>query len=278
MISTLLLRTSALFLGAAGAVQLALELLAHFGRSGPYADIFGGSGYTIGFVEAHALAVLLAIVFWRSAVLPTRGVHLMAGATHAILGIANLAFWSSFATFGLELPGAVATVLHIGLGLAHLAAVRFAAARNPVESPVETADLGFRLVASGLFIAGIYLHTTHILIGRELFLTHVLRPEVEWPLTAAMVYALVAGLAVRNRVQLDGRWRAAYYLVLGYFGLSVAVHLRAVVVGDSGYVAAFPEWYSYVVLVVMGTFLAFVRRLRFAPLERLSVAAGAAAR
>lgn len=272
LVPTALLRISALFLGGAGTVQLGLELLAHFGGIGPYAEIFGGSPYTIGFAEAHALSVLLAIIFWRSASPPARRVVLTAGVTHAILALANLAFWSSFATFGLELPGAVATVLHIGLGLAHFAAAGFAGAGAGDLAFEPTADLGFRLVASALFIAGMYLHITHILIGRELFLTHVLRPEVEWTLTATMVYALATGLAVRNRALLASRWRAVYYVMLAYFGVSVAIHLRAVAAGDSTYVTAFPEWYSYVVLGIMVAFLVFVRRLRFASSERLGAA------
>ena len=268
-----LLQASALFLGGAGIVQVALELLGHFARVGPHADTFGGSSYTIGFVEAHALAVLLAMVFWRGARRPARQLHLMAGSTHLLLAGANLLFWSSFATFGLEVPGAVATVLHLGLGTAHVFAVRPVGAENAATPVASTDDLGFRAVATAVLAIGVYLHVTHVLVGREVFLESVLRPEIEWTVTAGMIYTLAVGLLLRGRLAGSGRWLAiAYHVILAYFAVSVLVHMRAVITADTEYVRAFPDWYSYPVIVVMLAFLLVIRKLRFARGERRVIA------
>ena len=143
MVPRRLLQASAVFLGGAGSVQLALELLGHFANIGPHSAIFGGSSYTIGFVEAHALAVLLAVVFWHGAGRPEGELHRIAASVHLILAGANLLFWSSFATFGLEIAGGVATLLHVGLGIAHLLIVRSdagprAGVRRRQRGPAET--------------------------------------------------------------------------------------------------------------------------------------------
>lgn len=50
----------------AGSVQLILEGVGHFGQLGPYATIFGNSPYTIGFVEAHGLALLVGLLLLRA--------------------------------------------------------------------------------------------------------------------------------------------------------------------------------------------------------------------
>jgi hypothetical protein len=48
----------------------------------------------VGFVEAHGLALILGVLFWRAASL--RSWHLAAVAVHVLLGTANLVFWQTF--------------------------------------------------------------------------------------------------------------------------------------------------------------------------------------
>jgi hypothetical protein len=79
---------------------------------GRYAQIFGHSPYTIGFFEAHGLAVLIAlavlsdnpkqVVVWQRRLV----------AVHVLLGGANILFWDSFATFDMVAAGVAATSLH----------------------------------------------------------------------------------------------------------------------------------------------------------------------
>ena len=247
---------------------MALELLGHFARIGPHADTFGGSSYTIGFVEAHALAVLLAVVFWRGARRPARQLHLMAGSSHLILAAANFLFWSSFVTFGLQIPGAVATVLHLGLGTAHVFAVRAARGENEPAPVASTDDLAFRTVATAVLAIGVYLHVTHILVGRDVFLERAAaRDRVDGDRQDDLCPRV--GLALRSRLAGSGRWLAvAHHVILAYFAVSVLIHVRAVITADTEYVRAFPDWYSYPVIVVMLAFLLVIRQLRFARGER----------
>src|SRR3712207_6550220 len=112
MRSSIVLAGGALFLGSAGAIQVALEALAYFAGVGPYARVFGGSPYTIGFIEAHVLAVLIAGALARAARAPTTGSHVFAAGVHLLLGSANVLFWPAFVTFGIAAQGAVVTGLH----------------------------------------------------------------------------------------------------------------------------------------------------------------------
>jgi len=74
---------------------------------------FEQSPYTIGFVEAHALAATIGFLLIRFSDAPdVRFWHLYAVLVHAILGGANLLFWDSFQVFGFTAMGIVATALH----------------------------------------------------------------------------------------------------------------------------------------------------------------------
>lgn len=102
------------FLVLAGGLQLVLEVAGHFWHAGPYAATFGSSPYTIGFVEAHGLAVLIGLLLFRAALRESTPFwHGCAAAVHVLLGGANLLFWDSFVTFGLRNAGRAATVLHL---------------------------------------------------------------------------------------------------------------------------------------------------------------------
>jgi hypothetical protein len=113
MMNRKILRFDAAFLLIAGSIQLALEIGGHFFKLGIYAQQFGQSPYTIGFFEAHGLAVLIALAMLFDN--PKRGMfwHRLLVAVHILLGGANLLFWQSFVTFDFVLPGVIATTLHI---------------------------------------------------------------------------------------------------------------------------------------------------------------------
>jgi hypothetical protein len=108
------LRANALFLVLIGSLQIVFELLSHFGGIGPLAERFNGSAYTIGFLEAHGLAVMMGVLLWRAASEPKRVFwHRFAIVVHLFLGGANLLFWKSFVQLNFIVPGIVSTVFHL---------------------------------------------------------------------------------------------------------------------------------------------------------------------
>ena len=107
-----LLRMDALFLLLAGSIQLVLEIMGHFFERGLYAEVFGRSAYTIGFFEAHGLAVLIALAVLNDNAKQNLVWHRRLVAIHVLLGGANLLFWQSFVSWDLVTMGVIATVLH----------------------------------------------------------------------------------------------------------------------------------------------------------------------
>jgi hypothetical protein len=106
------LKLNSLFLLLIGSLQIIFELLSHFMGVGPLADRFLESPYTLGFFEAHGLAVLMGILLWRAAANPQKFSHQLAVIIHILLGGANLLFWNSFIQLDFVIPGIVATVFH----------------------------------------------------------------------------------------------------------------------------------------------------------------------
>lgn len=106
------LKLNSLFLMLIGSLQIIFELLSHFIGVGPLADRFLESPYTLGFFEAHGLAVLMGILLWRAAANPQKFSHQLAVTIHILLGGANLLFWNSFIQLDFVAPGIVATVFH----------------------------------------------------------------------------------------------------------------------------------------------------------------------
>jgi hypothetical protein len=106
------LKLNALFLILIGSLQIMFELLSHFMGTGPLADRFLASPYTLGFFEAHGLAVLMGILLWRASANPQRFWHQLAVVIHVLLGGANLLFWNSFVQLDFVTPGIIATVFH----------------------------------------------------------------------------------------------------------------------------------------------------------------------
>jgi hypothetical protein len=107
----LILRAHASFIGVAGCAGVIFDLRGVLYGVGPQGRALANAPYAgIGFVEAHGLAVILAVVLWRSA--PERSAHLIALAVAALLGTANLAFWQGFVVMDALVMGYVTTALH----------------------------------------------------------------------------------------------------------------------------------------------------------------------
>lgn len=120
----LLLRVNGGFLAAVGALQVTFELVSHYTGEGIYGDIFEGSGYTIGWVENHGLALVIGLILITIAARePRRLWHAYALAVHVFLGGANLVFWDAFVGFDTTVAGVLATIAHALFAGAHTVAL-----------------------------------------------------------------------------------------------------------------------------------------------------------
>jgi len=107
----LILRANALYIGVAGFAGVIFDIRGVLYGTGPQGKALAAAPHAgIGFVEAHGLAVILAVVLWRAK--PDRSAHFTALAVVALLGTANLAFWQTFIAMDAVVMGYLTTALH----------------------------------------------------------------------------------------------------------------------------------------------------------------------
>jgi hypothetical protein len=110
-IRRMILRANALYIGGAALAGLVFDVRGYLFDVGPQGRILTDAPYAaIGFIEAHGLALILAVLLWRAA--PARSWHLTAMAMELLLGTANLVFWEIFVATDALVLGYVTTVLH----------------------------------------------------------------------------------------------------------------------------------------------------------------------
>ncbi len=120
----LILRANALYIGVAGFAGMIFDIRGILYGLGPQGRALANAPYAgIGFVEAHGLAVILAVLLWRAR--PDRSAHLTALAVVALLGTANLAFWQVFIAMDALVMGYVTTALHWTFAALNLGAAVF---------------------------------------------------------------------------------------------------------------------------------------------------------
>ena len=118
----LLLRANALFLILASSFGLLADISGRFAGVGPQAPVLGQAPHAaVGFVEAHGLALILAVLLWRGT--STRSWHLTALSIEGLLGFANIACWQYFVVSNTVAGGYVTTILHVTFAAAHAVAV-----------------------------------------------------------------------------------------------------------------------------------------------------------
>lgn len=121
MLRKLVLRADAIYLGfAALAAILIADIPGIFFGEGPL-GAFGATAPQagIGFIEAHGLAFILAVLLWRAAsakawavTSSTRSRHLTGAAVHLLLGSVNLFAWDFFVATDSLAGGYITTSLH----------------------------------------------------------------------------------------------------------------------------------------------------------------------
>jgi hypothetical protein len=128
----IILRANALYLGVASvAAFLLLDLRGIVFGAGPVAQVVAAAPYAaIGFVEAHGLAFILAVLLWNAH--PVRYAHLTAGAVMSLLGVCNLVFWPLFTATGMTAAGVGLTALHLLFAVAQFVAASGRRARAAV--------------------------------------------------------------------------------------------------------------------------------------------------
>ncbi|MCG8351562.1 MAG: hypothetical protein MI924_27665 [Chloroflexales bacterium] len=121
---TLILRADAIPLAFFGLSGITMDLLGYFAGIGAWKDVFLNNPLAIGAVEAHGLAIIIAVLLIRhAAAQDTTTWHVTAVAVHLLLGICNLVFWQVFIDVAIAPIGVVATAYHFVFIIANGAAL-----------------------------------------------------------------------------------------------------------------------------------------------------------
>jgi hypothetical protein len=111
------------------------------------------------------------------------------------------------------------------------------------------------------FIIGIIFHTTRLIIGVEAF-QEIFTPVIDAIFTIPIVLGIIGVIMTwpyfdfRNRLE-----KGAIIVTLGYFIVSMPLHLQTWFTNDTGYIARFPWWYSLVFLSYSTILMIFWLRL-----------------
>jgi hypothetical protein len=119
-------------------------------------------------------------------------------------------------------------------------------------------------VIIGTLLMGMYAHLTALFIGHDLLRMYVLTPAYDMALAVPMTYAGIVSWIVRRRViHASSSHRLVYTFLAVYFAISIPIHIRTYIAGNTDYVELFPLWYSALILPMMSALLVFAWRLRF---------------
>jgi hypothetical protein len=124
----------------------------------------------------------------------------------------------------------------------------------------------FQHITAGLvFLTGVAIHLTALIIGRDKFLRYVFTPLFDSIFAIPMAFAGIAGIVLWKNVRFDKTWKKISYRIgMFYLIASIPLHIKTIITQDTTYINKFPETYSYFIIPVMLFFsLLFLTQVKF---------------
>ncbi len=124
----------------------------------------------------------------------------------------------------------------------------------------------FQHITAGLvFLTGVVIHLTALIIGREKFLNYVFTPLFDSLFGIPMAFAGIAGIILWKNVRFDKTWKKiAYRVGMFYLIASIPLHIQTIITQDTSYINWFPVIFSYFIMPVMLFFsLLFLTQVKF---------------
>ena len=124
----------------------------------------------------------------------------------------------------------------------------------------------FQHITAGLvFLTGVAIHLTALIIGREQFLKYVFTPLFDSLFGIPMAFAGIAGIILWKNVRFDKPWKKiAYRVGMFYLIASIPLHIQTIITQDTSYINWFPVIFSYFIMPVMLFFsLLFLTQVKF---------------
>jgi hypothetical protein len=256
-----LLLVNGVVLAGVAFAQAMFDLSGAFLGLGPTGSVLFHNPDAIGYLEAHGLALMAAVLLIGHRNASHAGWHWFAALVHLLLGASNLLFWSSFTTYGLVPMGIAATAMHAAFFALQLIA---GLARTPWI--LGTSGATFRAASAITIFTGISLHITRLPLGPERFIETAFTPLADAIFAVPMTIAGLAGLLLWRRAILPTLWeKLVYGFVVVFFLISIVIHVRTIFTWDTSYTLLFPSWYPLAALVYLSLIGLFAVTRRFTP-------------
>lgn len=108
------------------------------------------------------------------------------------------------------------------------------------------------IIAGLVFLTGVAIHMTSLIMGREKFLAYVFTPLFDSIFGIPMAFAGIAGIVLWKNVRFDKTWKKIFYWIgMFYLVASIPLHIQTIITQDTTYINNFPETYSYFIMPVM---------------------------
>jgi hypothetical protein len=124
----------------------------------------------------------------------------------------------------------------------------------------------FHHITAGLiFLTGVAVHVTALVMGRERFLACVYTPLFDSIFAIPMAFAGITGIILWKHASFDKSWKKiAYGIGMFYLVASITLHIKTIITQDTTYINKFPESYSYFIIPVMLFFsFLFLTQVRY---------------
>ena len=121
-----------------------------------------------------------------------------------------------------------------------------------------------KYTAVATLIAGVYLHTTGLFIGRDLLLHYIFTPWFDAVLALPMTYTAIAGWLSWRRLDYRSPWQLIVYTLLClYMTVSVPLHIQTFLTWSTEWLRFISEGSTLIILPWQLFLIVFAWRLRF---------------
>lgn len=106
-----------------------------------------------------------------------------------------------------------------------------------------------KYTTAAVFLIGILLHGSSLIVGREMFLKYILTPEFDSVFSFIMAYAGMGGILLQKYYLKESFFtKVFYWFSVSYLCISIPIHVMVIFTWDTTYIQAFPMWYSWFII------------------------------
>ncbi|KJD35647.1 hypothetical protein PW52_07825 [Tamlana sedimentorum] len=120
----------------------------------------------------------------------------------------------------------------------------------------------FKIFSTITFCLGFILHLAYIVLGRKYFFNNLLTTKVDAVLSIPILLTAIFSYFSLRSIKNFQKWKQVVFILLSlYLTISIPLHVKSWFSDNVSQIKAFPKYYSYFILPIMGLLIAFVNSL-----------------